>query len=154
MLSNKHLVVAFIVGPVLAILAWFAVGQLVGNRAALAVSGESYPLLEKSDCRYASGHCKLENQDFKLALSVEHHGLDFVLVLASDYALEGVMVSVGVPGGAAKPEAMQTGDKGGMQWKYTLEGIPDLEERIHLVASSGGSQYFGDAATLFIKRQE
>jgi len=150
MQSNKHLIVAFIVGPLLAILAWYAVGRLVGERAAPAVSGEAYPLLEKSDCRYASGHCKLENQDFKLVLSIEHRGMETVLVLASSHILEGVMVSVALPDSVPEPTAMYPDGK---QWIASLKSVPELKERIYLVASGGGSQYFGDAATLFIKRE-
>ncbi len=151
--SNKHLVIALIVGPVLAILAWFAVGQLLGERAEPAVSGRAYPLLEKSDCRYASGHCKLENQDFKLMLRVERQGLDTVLVLVSDHALEGVMFSVAAPGTASSPLAMDAREPENKKWAYTLVGMPGPEERIRLVASSANSQYFGDASTLFIQRQ-
>ena len=154
MFTNKHVVIALIVGPILAILAWIGVGQIAGEKAAVAVSGKSYPLVEKSDCRYESGHCKLENEDFKLVLRMEQRGIDAVLVLKSVHALEGVMMSVAEPGSETSPSAMRASDAQNMEWVIPVEELPTPAQRLYLVASSGGVQYFGDAATLFIKRQE
>jgi hypothetical protein len=152
--TNKHVVIALIVGPVLAILAWIGVGQIAGEKAAVAVSGKSYPLVEKSDCRYESGHCKLENEDFKLLLRVEQRGKDTVLVLKSVHVLEGVLMSVAEPGREANPSAMRASDAQSTKWFILLKDVPTPTQRLYLVASSGGVQYFGDAATLFIKRKE
>ena len=152
--TNKHVIVALIVGPILAILAWLAVGQIAGEKAALAVSGQSYPLVEKSDCRYQSGHCKLENEDFKLLLKLEQRGLDSILVLTSEHALEGVMISVAALDQEEQPGAMRSTTAEALEWTLVLDAVPAPGERIHLVVSSGGTQYFGDASTLFIKRAE
>ena len=152
--TNKHVIIALIVGPILAILAWLAVGQIAGEKAAVAVSGQSYPLVEKSDCRYESGHCKLENEDFKLVLTVKQRGINSVLVLKSVHALEGVLVSVAELGGESTPTAMRSGGGENMEWEVILDEAPTPGQRIHLVASSGGTQYFGDASTLFIKRSQ
>ncbi len=154
MFTNKHVVIALIVGPILAILAWVGVGQIAGEKAALAVTGKSYPLVEKSDCRYESGHCKLENEDFKLVLRIEQRDIDTVLVLKSVHALEGVMMSVAEPGSETSPSPMRATDAQNMEWVIPVEELPTPAQRFYLVASSGGVQYFGDAATLFIKRQE
>jgi len=59
-LKNKHLVIAMLVAPVLAVLSYFALDVLVGERPKPAEEGQSYPLVEKPDCRYASGHCGLK----------------------------------------------------------------------------------------------
>jgi len=152
--TNKHVVIALIVGPVLAILAWVGVGQIAGEKAAEAVAGKSYPLVEKSDCRYESGHCRLENEDFKLILTLEQRGIDTVLVLKSAYALEGVLLSVAEPGSETGPAAMRASGAQNLEWQIPVEDVPTPQQRIYLVASSGGVQYFGDAATLFIKRSQ
>lgn len=151
MFTNKHVVIALIVGPVLAILAWVGVGQIAGEKAAVAVAGKSYPLVEKSDCRYESGHCRLENEDFKLILRVEQRGIDTVLVLESEHALEGVLLSVTEPDSSTSPAAMRASSAQNLKWLIPMEEVPTPQQRIYLVASSGGVQYFGDAATLFIK---
>ena len=153
MFTNKHVVIALIVGPILAILAWIGVGQIAGEEAAAAVSGRSYPLVEKSDCRYESGHCKLENEDFKLVLRMEQRGIETVLVLQSAHALEGVLMSVAEPGSEIRPTAMRASDTQNMEWVISMEQLPTPQQRFYLVARSGGVQYFGDAATLFINRQ-
>lgn len=146
--TNKHVVIALIVAPILAILAWFAVGQFAGEKAQPAAAGKSYPLVEKSNCRYDSGHCDLENEEFKLALELE--GL--ALVLRSAHALRGVMVTVGHPGQDLPPQAMTAIDSEGLSWRYQLTAMPRTDDRIHLVASTAQNAYFGDVATLFIKR--
>ena len=154
MFTNKHVVIALIVGPILAILAWVGVGQIAGEEAAVAIAGQSYPLVEKSDCRYESGHCRLENEDFKLILRLQQRGLDTLLVLESEQALEGVLLSVAEPGGETSPAAMRTSGAQSLEWVIPVEQVPTPQQRIYLVASSGGVQYFGDAATLFIKRSQ
>ena len=51
MWKNKHVVVAMLVAPILAILAWFAVDSMVAERAHSAKPGASYKLVAKSNCR-------------------------------------------------------------------------------------------------------
>ena len=68
MFSNKHVLVAMLVAPVLAIMAWFAVDYFVAERPHAAEEGATYTLLAKSNCRYASGKCDLENADFELTI--------------------------------------------------------------------------------------
>lgn len=154
MFTNKHVVVALIVGPILAILAWLAVGQIAAEKATLAEPGKSYPLVEKSDCRYESGHCTLENEGFKLTLSTVERDVGTVLVLKSKHPLNGVVIAVVDSGRVGVPQAMSSRVVGGMEWLIVLGRKPLSTERILLVASAGGAQYFGDAATLFIMRSE
>jgi hypothetical protein len=146
--TNKHVVIALIIAPILAILAWFAVGQFAGEKAQLAQQGKSYPLVEKSNCRYESGHCDLQNEDFKLALTLD--GL--VLVVESVHALQSVMIAVGNPDQERPPVAMITAGTTGKNWRHTLAELPASGDRIRLVAATGNNAYFGDVATLFIKR--
>ena len=146
--TNKHVVIALIVAPILAILAWFAVGEFAGEKAQPAQQGKSYPLVEKSNCRYESGHCDLHNEDFKLALELD--GLN--LLVQSAHSLRGVMVSVGSPEQEFPPVAMTAEDQTGRRWRYTLADVPDTSDRIRLVASTEQNAYFGDVATLFVKR--
>jgi hypothetical protein len=147
--TNKHVVIAMLVSPVLAILAWFAVGHYAGEKPSAAAVGESYPLVAKSNCRYDSGRCELENADFKLA--VELKGME--LVVQSAHSLKGLMVAVGESGRELAPTPMARSDSEGMSWRHQLKAVPTSEERIYLVASTAENTYFGDAATAFIKRK-
>ncbi|MBX2859174.1 MAG: hypothetical protein KTR17_10965 [Cellvibrionaceae bacterium] len=67
-LTNKHFVVALIVSPILAVVAWFAVDKIVTPAPVVAEGGASYPLVAKSNCRYSSGKCALTNGDIKILL--------------------------------------------------------------------------------------
>ena len=147
--TNKHVIIAMIVAPILAILAWFAVGQIAGEKPRAAQQGKSYPLVEKSNCRYESGVCDLENQDFKLSLKL---GGDLELVVQSAHALTGIMISVGSPEQNLPPVAMKALDGEGMSWRYQLAQVPQPGDRIRLVAATQKNSYFGESATLFIER--
>ena len=147
--TNKHVVIAVIVAPILSILAWFAVGQIAGEKPHLAQSGKAYPLVEQSNCRYESGRCDLENEDFKLALELE--GLN--LMVRSDHVLLGVMIVVGQSAADSTPDNMTAVGSDGMSWRYALASLPPSDARIRLVAATGTNSYFGDAATAFINRQ-
>ena len=154
MFTNKHVIIAMIVAPILSVLAWFAVGNLTGEQAAPAQPGQSYPLVEKSNCRYASGSCDLQNEDFELTLTYEEGVSGSQLVLRSSHALQGVVVGVALPDSEEQPEAMRAADGQGLEWRMALGGKPLPEQRIRLVARSGGSTYFADAATLFLQPKD
>ena len=149
--KSKHVVVAMLVAPVLAILGYFALDALVGEKPKPAMEGQSYPLAEKPNCRYASGRCELKNGDFELQLSTRALGeYRVALTLQSVVPLEGVMVAlVEDAGGDALPVPMEPLGPDGLAWSLEMSR-PDAERhRLRLAASSGGAIYFGDAATYF-----
>jgi hypothetical protein len=154
MFTNKHVIIAMIVAPILSVLAWFAVGSLTGEQAAPAQPGQSYPLVEKSNCRYASGLCDLQNEDFELTLSYEDGVSGPQLVLRSSHPLEGVVLGVGLPDAEEAPAVMRASDGQGLEWRLTIAAAPAPDERIRLVAMAGGSSYFADASTLFLQPRE
>ena len=154
MFTNKHVIIAMIVAPILSVLAWFAVGNLTGEQAAPAQPGQSYPLVEKSNCRYASGSCDLQNKDFELTLSYEDGVSGPQLVLRSSHPLEGVVLGVGLPDAEEAPAVMRASDGQGLEWRLAIGGAPLPNERIRLVAMAGGSSYFADASTLFLQPRE
>lgn len=151
MFTNKHVIVAMIVAPILSILAWVAVGQFTGEQAAPARAGQSYPLVEKSNCRYASGACDLQNEDFTLRLSVEEGPGGPQMVLSASHPLEGVVLSVSDAESAEPPSGMRATDGQGLEWRVGLGAMPSPQDRIRLVARAGGSSYFGDASTVFLE---
>ena len=156
MFTNKHVIVALLVAPILSVLAWYAVGALIGEQPQPAQPGRDYPLVAKSNCRYPSGLCVLENEDFSITLRL---AAQRELRLESAHPLEGVMVSVEEPEPAAQPDAdslqfmavsaMVRRDEAGLRWSLTLPEAPRAADRIRLVARANGSDYYGDAATLF-----
>ena len=148
-LSNKHVIIAMLVAPILAVLAWIAVGQFAGEKPHKAEPGRDYPLVEQSNCRYASGACDLSNEDFKLRLSL-YRSADPVIVLSASHPLDGVLLSVGTSEQNLPPEKMRAADGQGLKWRMLLGRVPGEQERIRLVATTGGSAYFAEASTLFM----
>jgi hypothetical protein len=148
-LTNKHVVIAVIVAPVLAVIAWFATGQFAGETPQAAVAGQSYPLVEKSNCRYSSGACDVENEAFRLRLTAAAGSAE--LLLTASHPLDGAVLGVGLPEEETQPTVMRAADSQGLQWRVKLERAPAPEQRIRLVAMTGGSSYFADVATVFLQ---
>jgi hypothetical protein len=152
LLGNKHVIIAMLVAPLLAVLAWFAVGQFAGEQPRKAEVGREYPLVEQSNCRYESGVCELRNEDMVIKLSLEQ-GADEVLVLRASHALEGVLLAIGPPESSLPPDKMRTADGQGKEWRMLIGGVPGPQERIRLVATAGGSTYFAEASTRFVQSE-
>lgn len=153
LLTNKHVVIALIVAPVLAVLAWFAAGQLTGERPRAAAPGQSYPLLERSNCRWPSGACDLRNKEFNLRLMPVEEG-SRELVLISSHPLDGAVLGIGLPDEDSLPVMMRAVDGQGLEWRLVLDSDPLPAQRIRLVAMAGGTSFFGDAATTFLQPQD
>jgi hypothetical protein len=156
LLKNKHVLTAAIVTPVLAIVSYFAIDLLLSEPQLVAEKGQSYPLVEKPNCRYDSGSCGLKNGEFELNLIVERQvGNRPVLKLNSVYPLEGVMVAQLEYNRDEKlPVAMQplTGD--GLNWSLELGEFEPDRDRLRLAASAQQSLYFGDVALKFATPSE
>ncbi len=153
MFGNRHLVVALLVAPLLALLAWFAVGNLVGERAAPAQAGQSYPLVARSNCRYESGQCDLENEDLKLSLRYDS-AYGGALELRASHTLDTVLLAVGVAGSDPGPRQMQPLGGDGREWRLQLLQRPDAGAQLRLVAAAGGARYFAETTTHFLQQQE
>src|SRR5210317_2361133 len=107
MFKNKHVIVAMLVAPILSIMAWFAVDYFVGERPHAAKEGAAYTLIAKSNCRYDSGQCDLENSDFKLSIrptSVTPASLQ--LEMTSAFPLQSAMLGLVNDGIPASPSVM------------------------------------------------
>ena len=162
MWTDRHVITALLVAPVLAILAWFAVGSLGGEKARPARPGAAYPLLEKSNCRYASGVCDLENTDFKARLSFTGNlsgelsgdgsgNAGGRLEVYVSHAVDSALLSLSRAPGDAAPSAMRRADTEGRRWRFALERQPDREQRLRLVLSRRGVAYFAEFSTAFLQ---
>lgn len=148
---QRHVVVAALVAPVLAVIGYYAVDAFVGEKPQAAREGQSYPLVEKPNCRYGSGFCGLKNQDFELKLHTEPLGSGRVLlILESVVPLEGVKVAmVGHADDPISPVDMEATDGEGRDWSLEIARPDPERDRLRVVASANRSLYFGDVATKF-----
>ena len=149
--KNKHILIATLAAPVLALVSYYGIGALLGEKPQPAEAGQSYQLVEKPNCRYSSGFCGLKNVDFELTLSFEPLGYDRLLLkLVSESPLDGVKLALAENAtGEDKPRDMLATGDDGLNWSLDIK-LPDPErDRLHLVASSMQTLYFGDVATKF-----
>jgi len=151
--KNKHLVVATVVAPILALVSYFGINALLSEKPHAAEAGQSYMLAEKPNCRHGGGYCGLKNADFELNLTAEWlSGKQLLITLRSVHPLDGVLVDL-VKNGADQnqPKKMRSISSDGLNWSIEMAGPNPEDHRIHLVASSGESLYFGDIAMKFIR---
>ena len=149
--KNKHVLIATLTAPVLALVSYYGIGALFGEKPQPAEAGQSYRLVEKPNCRYSSGLCGLKNVDFELTISFEPLGYDRLLLkLVSETPLDGVKLAlVENATDEDKPRDMLATGDNGLDWSLDIQ-LPDPErDRLHLVASSMQTLYFGDVATKF-----
>lgn len=136
----------------LGVVAWFAVGSVVSERAAPAVPGESYPLIARSNCRYESGLCDLENSSLKLTLRpvADSPG---ELELSSTHALDSALLAVG-KSMEGSPVLMRAVGSSGRQWRLRLPirvaGTSAAESVLRLVVTANDSRYFVETSTAFL----
>ncbi len=152
MFKNKHVVVAMIVAPILAVIAYFAVDLVVGEKPKQAQAGQSYSLAALPNCRYPSGHCTLKNGNFAIDLKAQEVGVNVLtLQLTSKYPLQGAKAAlVEDVKQAGEPIDMQAGDTDGLNWSIELEGQQTDAAMIRLVVAAEGALYFGEAGLAFV----
>ena len=148
--TNRHVITALLVAPLLAILAWFLVGAIVAEGPQAARPGQSYPLLEGSNCRYDSAACALSNEDLRLDLSLSPEVAGPVLALDSSHALDQVLLAFAEPTDENLPVRMNRVDDKGQHWRLQLHEVPPGSARLRLVVQRQGSRWYGDASTAFL----
>ena len=148
MLTNKHVLAALLVAPILAVLAWYGAGQLNDDeeqKPAPAQAGNSYPLIERPGCRYAGGACGLSNQDFKLAIVLMPTGqLRMVSAVPLDYVLVGLESGNDQGPVRALPVSAEQD-----RWVHNFAVVPSSEDRLRVVTGVNGASWFGEVALTF-----
>lgn len=124
-LKSKHLVIAMLMAPVLALISYYAVNALEGETPHAAKAGQSYQLAEKPNCRRGGGNCSLKNGDFELALSFEWlEDGRMLLQLGSAYPLDGVLVSlVENEADDKQPVEMLPAGDDGLNWSLDMAAL-------------------------------
>lgn len=155
MWKNKHVVVAMLVAPVLAIMSWFAVDYFVAERPHAAKAGATYPLAARPNCRYASGRCELVNNDFELTLTVVSDAASPVLRLTASHPLSEARGAVGAtPGDLDEPRAFAANDSGGTDWSLALDGEPAVGDTLRIAVVAQQSTYYAEVGAAFTATEE
>lgn len=149
--KNKHLLVATLMAPILGLLSYLAIDTLVSEKPHVAEAGQSYLLVEMPNCRYSSGRCGLKNGNFRLELSFDRlEGDRLLLKLKSEHLLDGVLLAQQVnEKDESEPKPMRATGPDGLNWSMEIPNPDPENQRLHIVASSGGAFYVGDVALKF-----
>lgn len=153
MFKNKHVIAALIITPILSVLGYFAVDFLVTEKPHAAKPGETYQLVARSSCRYASGNCVLANGEFKLEIKAEYQsGGMMLLSMTSVFPLEATKVAiVEREDQAGMPVDMKALDISRQQWQVMLPAPGGDEGFLRLVATANDSTYFGESGMAFTR---
>ena len=156
MWKNKHVIVALIVAPILAILAWFGVGQIAGEKAKVAEPGAAYPLVARPNCRWASGLCELANNDLQMTILPLELGAQYTrLSLDSEFALAQATFALLLNGeevvATAEPD---TSPDAAAQMTVTIPAFADPEAMLRVAVTVEESLYFAEVPVVFMRPEE
>jgi len=150
-LKNKHLIVAMLVAPVLALIAYFAVDYVVSEKPSAAKEGSTYKLAAKSNCRYQSGLCTLKNADIELVIRANRIDERTVeLVLTSELEVDNVLISLVNTDADAQPVQMQAKAGQSDVLHATFDNFDPNRSMLRLAAAIAGSMYYAETTAVFV----
>ncbi|WP_070969868.1 hypothetical protein [Vibrio sonorensis] len=152
MFKNKHFIIALLVAPILSIIAYFGTDMAVSEKPHAAKEGGTYKLVSKSNCRYTSGLCDMENGDFKIKFRSESlTNSQLELSLTSAIPLQGIAVSLADSMDESNtPTSMEMVDDSPQKWRVVLEAPKSDQTWLRVVVQSQGTTYYGDTQTKFV----
>ncbi|NCF14646.1 MAG: hypothetical protein GWP62_05005 [Gammaproteobacteria bacterium] len=152
MFTNKHVVVAMLVAPVLAIMAWFAMDYFIGERPHAAKDGATYTLIAKSNCRYDSGQCDLENSDFTLSIRpVSLTTSSVQLEVTSAFPLQSAALGLVDNGAELLPAPMKPTAEDGLRWTAQIDRPTRANAEIRIAVTAQGAMWFAEVPVVFMK---
>ena len=156
MWKNKHVIIALLVAPILAILAWIAIGQIAGEKAQVAEPGGAYPLVARSNCRWESGECELVNNDLKMTILPLELGAQYTrLALDSEFPLAQATFALLSNGNevAANAEHDASPDAAA-RMTVTIPAFADPEAMLRVAVMVHESLYFAEVPVVFMRPEE
>ena len=155
MWKNKHVVVALLVAPILSILAWYAVGNLVGEKPHAAEEGKTYKLVARSNCRYASGSCDLHNADFELTLEPEMIAASSVaLTMTASHMLQSAAIGLVEVDSEPQPAPMTMTAEDGTQWQGLLPRPQTPDALIRVAVTAQGATWYAEVPVIFLETED
>ncbi len=151
MWKNKHVVVAMLVAPILAVMAWFAIDYFVAERPHAAKEGAAYKLVAQPNCRYDSGQCDLENSEFRLSIRPEMlAATSMSLTMTSSHPLESAAMGV-IDSNDGAPQQMTLTDDNGTTWQALLPRPASDEATIRLAVTAQGATWYAEIPVVFLE---
>lgn len=148
--KNKHVIMAMIMAPILAIASYYLVDLAVKEQPQKAVEGKTYKLIAKSNCRFSSGLCDLENGTFKSTIRVsQDNGLQ-LLRLTSVNQLQAVNIGfVTSDGTESGPYNLTSNDDTGTQWTTHFNVLADASTLLRVALTANNAHYYSETTMGF-----
>ena len=139
-----------IVAPILAISSYFLVDVLIKEKPSKALAGQSYQLIAKSNCRFKSGACDLENGDFKSTITIStSDGKQTLLLTANNSLQQAVVGFVTNDGQESGPYALSARDTSSKQWVTEFSVQADANTTLRIVLSANDAHYYSETSMGF-----
>lgn len=149
--KNKHLLLAMFIAPVLALIAYFATDHVVSEKPHAAMQGNSYKLAAKSNCRYQSGQCTLQNGEVEVNVRVERiQGSLNELILQANMPLQAALVSFVVGDDETEPAVMQRAVSEENTWHARFELVEPEKSTLRLALELADTVFFAETPAIFI----
>lgn len=141
-----------LVAPVLAIIAWFAIDYFVAERPHAAKEGATYTLVAKSNCRYTSGRCDLENADFKLSIRpTMRAATSLALTVTSSHPLDTAAIGLVDGDEAQAPAALTRANDTGTEWQGLIAPPSSTDASIRIAATTAGATWYAEVPVVFLE---
>ncbi len=147
--KNKHVVAAMVITPVLAILGYYVTDLFVKEKPRPAVAGKSYALVAKSNCRYTSGQCNLENGNFKSKLVIQNNDGVPLLFLETKHPISAASVGFFANQQSVDPVPMGIVADDQKKWSIALPVEASEKSIVRLVILANGAQYYAETTLGF-----
>ena len=139
------------VAPVLALIAYFATDHIVSEKPQAAQQGSSYKLAARSNCRYQSGQCTLQNGDVEVNVRVERVTGSLVeLILRANMPLQNALASFAVGDDETEPSVMQRVVSEENTWRAKFELVEPENSTLRLVLELSDTLFFAETPAVFI----
>ena len=155
MWKNKHVVVALLVAPILSILAWYAVGNMFGEKPQEAEAGNTYKLVPRSNCRYESGSCDLHNADFQITIEPEMVAASSIaLRMTSSHALQSAVFGLVEGDTPLAPAPLTPTNAERTEWQGLIPHPSSPDAQIRVAVTAQGSSWYAEISTIFLEPEE
>lgn len=150
MFKNKHMVVAMVVAPILAIISYFATDYIVSEKPQKTLSGQTYKMRVKSNCRWESGKCTIDNGDVSIDITGKYlNSRNLDLNLTSNVELNGIKIAFDKKD--LPPQSMKQINP--MSWSVLLD-TSTYAQKINLAISIKESIFFAQIPTIFLHKRK
>ena len=155
MFKNKHIIIALIIAPILAIISYFVTDYMVAETPQKIQTGAVYPLTQKPSCRYSSGHCILKNNQLEVSITGKFENQNLTLNLTSEQNIQKILFAVTDPNDTHSPPIPMHKSSSHTEqlnsWNASWSPIENpVNKTLKIVLETNGAQFFGETGLEFL----